>query len=43
MREFPTLRAAVPAHGATGRRYLDGVEYAVRGTMDWSYESARYS
>ncbi|GFJ79323.1 bifunctional terpene synthase/polyprenyl synthetase family protein [Phytohabitans houttuyneae] len=43
MREFPALRAAVPPHGAAGRRYLDGVEFAVRGTMDWSYESARYN
>ncbi|MFD0740963.1 terpene synthase family protein [Phytohabitans flavus] len=42
MRHFPVLRAAVPPHGAAGRRYLDGVEYAIRGTMDWSYESARY-
>jgi hypothetical protein len=43
MRHFPTLRAAVPRHGEAGRRYLDGVEFAVRGTMDWSFESARYN
>jgi len=43
MSGFPTLRAAVPRHGAAGHRYLDGVEHAVRGTMDWSYESARYN
>lgn len=43
MREFPALRASAPPHGAAGRRYLDGVEHAVRGTMDWSYESARYA
>jgi hypothetical protein len=43
MQQFPALRAAVPPHGAVGRRYLDGVEHAVRGTIDWSYESARYN
>jgi hypothetical protein len=43
MREFPALREAAPPHGAAGHRYLDGVEHAVRGTMDWSYESARYN
>ncbi|BCB86309.1 hypothetical protein Psuf_036220 [Phytohabitans suffuscus] len=42
MRHLPALRTAAPPHGLAGRRYLDGVEHAVRGTMDWSYESARY-
>ncbi|MFC0526853.1 terpene synthase family protein [Phytohabitans kaempferiae] len=43
MRQFPALREAVPPHGPAGRTYLDGVEHGVRGTMDWSFESARYT
>jgi hypothetical protein len=46
MAELPTLRAAVPRFGApfdaAVRRFLDGVDYSVRGTIDWSLESARY-
>lgn len=47
MRDFAPLRAAVPSFGpglddALGR-YLDGVANSVRGTMDWSLESARYA
>ncbi|MEE6261149.1 terpene synthase family protein [Plantactinospora sonchi] len=47
MRDFGPLRAAVPSFGpdlddALGR-YLDGVANSVRGTMDWSLESARYA
>jgi Terpene synthase family 2, C-terminal metal binding len=43
MSRLPALRAAVPRHGPAGAAYLDGVEHAVRGTMDWSFDSARYS
>ncbi|GAA4692393.1 terpene synthase family protein [Phytohabitans rumicis] len=42
MARLPALRAAVPTTSRAERRFLDGVEYAVRGTMDWSFESARY-
>jgi hypothetical protein len=46
MRRFVELRAAVPSFGPTVDgtldRYLDGVADAVRGTIDWSLESARY-
>lgn len=46
MRQFPRLRAAVPSFGPgideALRHYLDGIAYSVRGTIDWSLESARY-
>lgn len=46
MRRFGELRAAVPSFGAALdgplRRHLDGLAYSVRGTIDWSLESARY-
>ncbi|MEU4553926.1 hypothetical protein EV382_5422 [Micromonospora violae] len=46
MRRFVALRAAVPSFGpaldTTVADYLDGVAYAVRGTVDWTFESARY-
>lgn len=46
MREFEELRASVPPFGPAIdpalRRYLDGVAYSVRGTIDWSLESGRY-
>ncbi|MDG4807272.1 terpene synthase family protein [Micromonospora sp. WMMD1120] len=46
MRRFVTLRAAVPSFGpAWGEAvndHLDGIAYAVRGTIDWTLESARY-
>ncbi|MEU1244018.1 terpene synthase [Micromonospora parva] len=46
MRRFVALRAAVPSFGPALDRavadHLDGVAYAVRGTIDWTFESARY-
>jgi hypothetical protein len=40
------LRAAVPSFGpaldVSVRHYLDGVDRSVRGTIDWSLETARY-
>ena len=43
---FAGLRAAVPSFGRAMdvpvRHYLRGVERSVRGTIDWSLESARY-
>lgn len=46
MRQFRELRMAVPSFGPAVdqelRRYLDGVAYSVRGTIDWSLESGRY-
>ncbi|MBO4207590.1 terpene synthase family protein [Micromonospora echinofusca] len=46
MRQFVDLRAAVPSFGpgldGAVRAHLDGVADAVRGTIDWSVESARY-
>ncbi|MFJ5601526.1 terpene synthase [Micromonospora parva] len=46
MRRFVALRAAVPSFGPVLDRavadHLDGVAYAVRGTIDWTFESARY-
>jgi hypothetical protein len=46
MRRFVELRDAVPSFGAAMdgplRQYLDGLGNSVRGTMDWSLESARY-
>ncbi|MEU5779836.1 terpene synthase family protein [Micromonospora lupini] len=46
MRRFEALRAAVPSFGPTLDEavtdHLDGVAYAVRGTIDWTLESARY-
>lgn len=46
MREFMELRAAVPAFGPAIdeplAHYLDAVANSVRGTVDWSLESARY-
>ncbi|MDG4778605.1 terpene synthase family protein [Micromonospora sp. WMMD961] len=46
MRQFVALRAAVPSFGPTLDRavsdHLDVVAYAVRGTIDWTLESARY-
>ncbi len=46
MRRFVALRAAVPSFGPALDKavadHLDGVAYAVRGTIDWTFESARY-
>lgn len=46
MDEFDALRAAVPTFGPAldgpVQNYLRGVERSVRGTIDWSLESARY-
>ncbi|MFY1673798.1 terpene synthase family protein [Plantactinospora sp. WMMB334] len=46
MRRFVELRDAVPSFGPALdgplRHYLDGLANSVRGTMDWSLESARY-
>ncbi|TNH23842.1 terpene synthase [Micromonospora orduensis] len=46
MRRFVALRAAVPSFGPALDEavadHLDGVAYAVRGTIDWTLESARY-
>ncbi|GAA3760873.1 hypothetical protein GCM10022225_53090 [Plantactinospora mayteni] len=46
MRRFVELRDAVPSFGPALdgplRHYLDGLGNSVRGTMDWSMESARY-
>ncbi|MFI7660339.1 terpene synthase family protein [Micromonospora parva] len=46
MRRFVALRATVPSFGPVLDRavadHLDGVAYAVRGTIDWTFESARY-
>ncbi|PZG09080.1 terpene synthase [Micromonospora craterilacus] len=47
MREFATLRATVPSFGpaldGAVTAHLDGVARAVRGTIDWTLESARYA
>ena len=47
MRRFVTLRAAVPSFGpaldVAVADHLDGVARAVRGTIDWTLESARYA
>jgi hypothetical protein len=41
------LRAAVPSFGSaldvSVRHFLDGVDRSVRGTIDWSLETARYT
>ncbi|WFF02423.1 terpene synthase [Micromonospora sp. WMMD964] len=46
MRRFLALRSAVPSFGPTVDRavtdHLDVIAYAVRGTIDWTLESARY-
>ncbi|BCJ65223.1 terpene synthase family protein [Polymorphospora rubra] len=46
MRRFTELRAALPRFGPAVdgplAEYLDGVANSVRGTIDWSLESARY-
>ncbi|MDG4836196.1 terpene synthase family protein [Micromonospora sp. WMMD967] len=46
MRRFVALRAGVPSFGPAVDRavgdQLDVVAYAVRGTIDWTLESARY-
>jgi hypothetical protein len=46
MRRFVALRATVPSFGPAVDEavadHLDGVAYAVRGTIDWTFESARY-
>ncbi|MEQ4304823.1 terpene synthase [Plantactinospora sp. B6F1] len=46
MRRFLELRDAVPSFGPALdgplRQYLDGLGNSVRGTIDWSMESARY-
>ena len=46
MDAFAGLRAAVPSFGPAldvpVRHYLQGVERSVRGTIDWTLESARY-
>ncbi|MBM0278947.1 terpene synthase family protein [Micromonospora tarensis] len=46
MRRFVALRAEVPSFGPAWdeavNEHLDGVGYAVRGTIDWTLESARY-
>ncbi|MET8039632.1 terpene synthase [Micromonospora sp. NPDC005215] len=46
MRRFVALRAVVPSFGPALDEavtdHLDGVAYAVRGTIDWTVESARY-
>ncbi|WP_240742332.1 terpene synthase family protein, partial [Micromonospora zingiberis] len=47
MRRFVTLHAAVPSFGpaldAAVVAHLDGIARAVRGTIDWTLESARYA
>jgi hypothetical protein len=47
MCRFGELRAAVPSFGPAIdgplHRYLDGVAGSIRGTIDWSLESARYA
>ncbi|GIJ75898.1 terpene synthase family protein [Micromonospora phaseoli] len=47
MRQFVALRATVPSFGpaldAAVTGHLDGVARAVRGTIDWTVESARYA
>ncbi|MFI7076451.1 terpene synthase [Micromonospora sp. NPDC049903] len=47
MREFVDQRAAVPSFGPAldeaVTAHLDGVSRAVRGTIDWTLESARYA
>ncbi|MGI5211462.1 terpene synthase family protein [Plantactinospora sp. CA-290183] len=46
MRQFVQLRAELPSFGPALddplRHHLDGVANSVRGTIDWSLESARY-
>lgn len=46
MRRFVALRAAVPSFGPALDEavadHLDGIAHAVRGTIDWTFESARY-
>lgn len=46
MARFDRLRAAPPSFGAgydrALRLFIDGVANSVRGTMDWSLETARY-
>ncbi|TDB72079.1 terpene synthase [Micromonospora sp. KC723] len=46
MTRFVALRASVPSFGPTWdpavAAHLDGVANAVRGTVDWTVESARY-
>ncbi|KAB1944126.1 terpene synthase [Micromonospora sp. ALFpr18c] len=46
MHHFVALRDAVPSFGPALDEavtdHLDGVAYAVRGTIDWTLESARY-
>ncbi|GAA4565753.1 hypothetical protein GCM10023176_14510 [Micromonospora coerulea] len=46
MARFVALRTAVPSFGPTldeaVTAHLDGVAHAVRGTVDWTLESARY-
>ncbi|MFG1886782.1 terpene synthase [Micromonospora sp. NPDC049051] len=47
MREFMELRAAVPSFGPAldpaVAAHVEGVARSVRGTIDWSLESARYA
>lgn len=47
MRRFVTVRATVPSFGpaldAALTEHLDGVADSVRGTIDWTMESDRYS
>ncbi|GAB3852866.1 terpene synthase family protein [Micromonospora andamanensis] len=47
MRRFVSLRATVPSFGPAldpaVTAHLDGVARAVRGTIDWTMESARYA
>jgi hypothetical protein len=47
MRRFMALRVTVPSFGpaldAAVTAHLDGVARAVRGTIDWTLESARYA
>lgn len=47
MREFTALRAAVPSfgHGLDDAvtAHVDGIAHTVRGTLDWTRESARYA
>ncbi|RIV36109.1 terpene synthase family protein [Micromonospora radicis] len=47
MRRFVALRATVPSFGPAldeaVTAHLDGVTHAVRGTIDWTLESARYT
>ena len=46
MARFAALRAAVPSFGPAQDEsvtaHLDGLANAVRGTVDWTLESARY-